>query len=203
MKKMVIVHIVFFTLSSCGSMNNGKIKFHKVERTEQKQQKQKQQELVEEIDQEQIIHTITPDLITSEVSDPNELSDNALAENNEEQAPTKFMGLPIGYRSTKIEMERSRIVKRLVKKIASKKRKTVPDYSKGALVMGILSFIPVIGWIFSILAVVFGTLALTYIDSGEGAHMSKGMARNGMAMGIMTICIGTILVLATIFQIGF
>jgi hypothetical protein len=194
MRKIVFMHIVFFALSSCGSMNNGKIKFHKVERTEQKQQ----QELVEEIKQEQIIHTKRPDLITNVASDPKELIENSFAESKEEQTPKKFMGLPIGYQSTKLVMERSRIVKRLEKELAPKNAEKIPDYSKTALVMGILSFIPVIGWIFSILAIVFGRLALRRIENGDGAHMSRKNARVGMALGISTLCVGIILVLIMI-----
>lgn len=76
------------------------------------------------------------------------------------------------------------------------------EFAKKSALFGGLSFIPVVGWVFSILAVIFGSIALSNIKKNPEKYGGKKKATIGIILGIVSLIIGitiTIILLATMF----
>jgi hypothetical protein len=65
-----------------------------------------------------------------------------------------------------------------------------------ALVLGVFVFL----WITSILAIVFGIIALRQINRSQGAQKGRGMAIAGIILG--GFWIGVLFLLAAVFALG-
>jgi len=64
-----------------------------------------------------------------------------------------------------------------------------------AFVCGICSFIPVVGWIFGILSIIFGSISLVKITNEPNLYSGKNLALIGLCLGIAGLIAGAIIVL--------
>ena len=69
-----------------------------------------------------------------------------------------------------------------------------------SLILGIVSFIPLVGVLLGILATILGAVALSSIEKQSVG--GKGLATTGIVLGILGICF-TIVVYGSIFYFGF
>lgn len=61
-----------------------------------------------------------------------------------------------------------------------------------ALILGIFSFAPMVGWICAILAIIFGAVSMKRIGTSGGTLTGKPMAVIGLILGILGLVIGLI-----------
>jgi hypothetical protein len=74
-----------------------------------------------------------------------------------------------------------------------------PPMAKHALISGICSFIPVVGWIFAILSIIFGLITLLQIQANPGEYTGKQKALIGLILGIVGLLAGIAIVLAIFY----
>ncbi len=61
-----------------------------------------------------------------------------------------------------------------------------------ALILGIFSFAPMVGWICAILAIILGAMSMKKINASGGTLTGKPMAVIGLILGILGLVIGLI-----------
>lgn len=72
--------------------------------------------------------------------------------------------------------------------------------AKHAVIAGGCSFIPVVGWVFGILAIVFGTTSLSKIQRYPEKYTGKGKALTGLILGISGLVAGFIIFMITVYE---
>lgn len=70
-----------------------------------------------------------------------------------------------------------------------------------ALILGIFSFAPMVGWICAILAIIFGAASMKKINASAGALAGKPMAVIGLVLGILGLVVGLIWTIVLIISI--
>ena len=68
-----------------------------------------------------------------------------------------------------------------------------------SLVLGIIGLFT--GWLFSILAIIFGAVGLSQVNRSNGVIKGKGIALAGLILGIIAIFISIIVAMAVGFRI--
>lgn len=63
------------------------------------------------------------------------------------------------------------------------------DLSIAAMVLGIVSIVPLAGYITSILAIIFGQVSLNRMERGEIDSENYAMAKTGRLLGIIFLCV--------------
>jgi hypothetical protein len=61
-----------------------------------------------------------------------------------------------------------------------------------ALILGIFSFAPMVGWICAIVAIIMGAMSMKKINASGGALTGKPMAVIGLILGILGLVLGLI-----------
>lgn len=61
-----------------------------------------------------------------------------------------------------------------------------------ALILGIFSFAPMVGWVCAVLAIVFGMMGMKRINASGGALGGKPLAVIGLVLGIVGLVLGLI-----------
>ncbi len=72
----------------------------------------------------------------------------------------------------------------------------------GALILGILSFAPLVGWICAVLAIIFGAMSMKKIKASGGTLTGKPMAVIGLILGILGLVIGLIWTIVMVLSMG-
>ena len=174
------------TLVSCGTFRNGKLRYNKVDKAE-----------VESQAGNDVLQAFTAENSRREV-DEEKVNDGE----NEVQ------GLPaaeITLQEENVDEQSNEVIEpynqRAKFRWSHLSRYTLHEpepqknerMAKASLITGILSFIPVIGWIFSILAVGFCAQALAKIKREPDVYGGEKFARTGRKLGIISGIIGAII----------
>ncbi len=61
-----------------------------------------------------------------------------------------------------------------------------------ALILGIFSFAPMVGWICAIIAIILGAMSMKKINASGGTLTGKPMAVIGLVLGILGLVLGLI-----------
>jgi hypothetical protein len=66
------------------------------------------------------------------------------------------------------------------------------------LVLAILGFIPIIGLLFSTLAIIFGAISLSKISRNPGKYKNKGIATASIIIGALSFIVGIIILVSSV-----
>ncbi|MCH2231079.1 MAG: hypothetical protein MK105_12110 [Crocinitomicaceae bacterium] len=205
MKLSISIATVVLILSSCATSNYGKLQYSKVET------KNKNVLTSRQINEKKV--TIHKDQKTIQNTDS--LTRLALESRIIENKTTKSKVTPTEQKEnssslrSKLNISKNKIFSELntIQELNSDNKtqdieKENNKFSKAAVIMGGLSFIPVFGWIFSILAMIMGGIAIKlykkYPNRYEGTTRK---AMIGITLGIVSLIIGSIIVLFTLILI--
>lgn len=188
MKRFITLSTIALLITSCATSNYGKIKYSRItsqKRTEVKQFVVKEQVILAETTPVDLLDTINTIEITNK-------EEKKVHPEKEKAFTTLREKLQITNAAQLTEI--TTIQNQQNDTIINEKEKDYNKFADSAIIFGGLSFIPVIGWIFSILAIIMGVVGIhlykQYPDKYRG---TKKRAVVGIILGICTIIAGIII----------
>ena len=202
MKISISIATVILILSSCATSNYGKLKYSKVETNNNNDlassQITEEKATIEE-GQETILSTDSLTNLKLEASTSKDETIKTKVVSIQQQESSRALRSKLNISKNKMfsELDAFQELKSDVEPEEVVKEDN--KFAKIAVLMGGLSFIPVVGWIFSILAMVMGGIAISlykkYPNKYEGT-VQKAIV--GIVLGIVSLIIGSIIVLVTL-----
>tara|TARA_R110000737_G_scaffold352891_1_gene400878 strand:- start:3039 stop:3632 length:594 start_codon:yes stop_codon:yes gene_type:complete len=194
--KALFILTIFSLLASCGTSSYHNLKFQK------ENKKQKSELSNNPANSEDIINSTRTETILTAAKSVTEIEEPIHIE--------QTIAQPDEIASVNTSMEASSFEKTKKPLIGSKTTKHKNDespelntkYGRLAVIFGGLSFIPVVGWVFSILAIIQGSIAITKARRYPNEYGGEKEGKTGIILGTISLIIGmtiVIILLTTVF----